>query len=561
MEPAIVFQDLSFTYKGGDRPALDRLQATVPAGQWLAVMGEEGAGKSSLCLTLNGLIPRFFKGDYRGRVLVNGGEVSGRKVAEMSRTVGLVLQDFEAQLFSSSVELEMAFGPENHGRSALEIASRIRQYLALVGLTGKERREPASLSGGEKQRLALGSILAMEPEILVLDEPTTDLDPAGRREVYGLARSWRDRGHTLVLVDQDPEEVVEADRVWLLKEGKIMADGRPRDLFRDPALCRRAGLRPPALAELFQLLGWPGAPLTLEEAVTLIDRQGWLGRHRANPPLGGLPPSGPVLIRMDRVCFTYPGHSLAVLQGLDLEIRPGEFLAILGPNGSGKSTLARLLNGLLKPTGGQVLVGGKPTSAFRSPEMARQVGYVFQNPDHQLFARSVAEEVGFGPKIQGMAAGTVRKRVEEALEAVGLAGAGQLEPFALTRGERQRVAVASMLAAQPAVLVLDEPTTGLDYGHQRSLLEMLQRLNDRGHTIVVITHHLWVAAEFCRRCLVLRAGQVLEDGPTREVFRDETRLAAAALLVPPIVRLSNRLGTRGLTVSELKEELAAGAGG
>jgi energy-coupling factor transport system ATP-binding protein len=560
MDKAVDLQDLSFTYRGGDRPALDHLKAAVPSGQWIAVMGAEGAGKSSLCLCLNGLIPGFFKGDYRGRVLVDGKEAAKTKVARLSRTVGLVLQDFEAQLFSSTVELEMAFGPENHGHPRAEIASRIRRYLDLVALTGKERREPASLSGGEKQRLAIASILAMEPRILVLDEPTTDLDPAGRREVYGLIRRWRDRGHALVLVDQDPEEVLEADRVWLLEEGRLVADGRPGDLFRDPAWCRRTGLRPPALAELFQLLGWPGNPLTLEETLALIARRGWpTGQHDDFQPVW-TPPSGPVLIRMAGVDYTYPGQTSPVLHNVDFEIRQGEFLAILGPNGSGKSTLARLLNGLLQPGKGRVLVGDRPTSAFRPPEMARQVGYVFQNPDHQLFARSVALEVGFGPRIQGGDADTVRARVREALEAVGLAGAEELEPFALTRGERQRVAVASMLAARPAVLILDEPTTGLDYPHQRGLLEMLKRLNDRGHTILLITHHLWVAAEFCRRCLVLRDGRVLDDGSTRQVFGNETRLAEAALSAPPIVRLSNRLGTRGLTVAELADELKGRAG-
>ncbi|MCU0580449.1 MAG: energy-coupling factor ABC transporter ATP-binding protein, partial [Desulfobacterota bacterium] len=251
MEKAIDFQDLTFTYRGGDHPALDHLKAAVPSGQWLVVMGEEGAGKSSLCLSLNGLIPRFFKGDYQGRVLVHGREAGLSKVAHLSRTVGLVLQDFEAQLFSSTVELEMAFGPENHGLPRTEIANRIGKYLGQVGLTGKEKREPASLSGGEMQRLAIGSILAMEPKILALDEPTTDLDPEGRREVYSLARQWRDRGHTVVLVDQDPEEVMEADRVWLLQGGKILADGRPPDLLTNAALCRRAGLRAPALPELF----------------------------------------------------------------------------------------------------------------------------------------------------------------------------------------------------------------------------------------------------------------------------------------------------------------------
>ena len=555
MDPAVAFHDLTFTYRGGERPALSGIRGTVTAGQWITVMGEEGAGRSTLCFTLNGLIPHFFRGAYQGRVLVQGREVAREKVAKLSRLVGLVLQDFEAQLFSSTVELEMAFGPENQGHSRPEIASRINKYLALIGLAGKERREPATLSGGEKQRLAIGSVLAMEPDILVMDEPTTDLDPVGREGVYALARHWREQGQTLVLVDQDPEAVIEADRIWLLQEGKLMAQGPPKELFRDSALCRRAGLRPVALLELFQDLGWPGEPWTIEEAVQLAYQNGWRGPGRSAGPVDGFRPSGPLLIEVNWVSFGYPLPNRPVLTEIDLEIRQGEFLALLGPNGSGKSTLARLLNGLLKPAAGQVLIGGRPTAAFRPPEMARQVGYVFQNPDHQLFARTVEEEVAFGPTVQGERAETVRKRVQESLEAVDLFGFEKREPFGLTRGERQRVAVASMLAARPALLVLDEPTTGLDYGHQRGLLEMLKRLNDRGYTILIITHHLWVAAEFCRRCLVLQDGRILEDGPVREVFREETRLAEAALIVPPIVRLSNRLGTRGMTVGDLRAEL------
>jgi energy-coupling factor transport system ATP-binding protein len=240
---------------------------------------------------------------------------------------------------------------------------------------------------------------------------------------------------------------------------------------------------------------------------------------------------------------------------VNLAIREGEFVAILGQNGSGKTTLAKHLNGLLKPTAGQVAIHGKPSSLYSHREMARTVGHVFQNPDHQIFCRTVGEEVGFGLKLLGEDQRTIESRVSEALEAVGLQGYDEAIPFTLTRGEKQRVAVASVLAARPEVMVLDEPTTGLDYPQQRGMMEMLRRLHARGHTIIVITHSMWVAAEYAWRTVVMKDGRVLLDGPTRWAFAQENRLAEASLRPPAVVRLSNRLGARALTVEEMVQEL------
>ena len=233
MPPAITIEDLSFTYPKQNHPALRNLSGSIDPGQWTVLMGREGAGKSTLCFALNGLIPHFFRGRYRGRVMVGGRDPARTKVSEMARLVGLVFQDFEAQLFSTSVELEMVFGLENLGIPREEMDARIQNYLKWVGLEKMRQREPASLSGGEKQRLAIGAVLAMEPDFLVLDEPTTDLDPAGRQAVYEIMTQWRNLGKTLILVEQDPDVVLEADRLWVIHEGELKAEGLPQALFKE----------------------------------------------------------------------------------------------------------------------------------------------------------------------------------------------------------------------------------------------------------------------------------------------------------------------------------------
>jgi energy-coupling factor transport system ATP-binding protein len=308
--------------------------------------------------------------------------------------------------------------------------------------------------------------------------------------------------------------------------------------------------------DLFQALGWPGSPLTVGEALDLIDRHGLVKKAVSLPPT---PPhiqtKGPCFLQAEELEYAYPLQEARALQGLNWGIREGEFVALLGQNGSGKTTLAKHCNGLLQPTAGRMLVQGKPTTAYLHKDLAREVGYVFQNPDHQIFARTVEEEIGFGLKVMGMDPQTTRQRMAEALEVVELQGYEKKLPFTLTKGERQRVAVASVLAVQPRVIILDEPTTGLDYIHQRRMMDLLRRLNQRGHTIIIITHSMWVAAEYTRRTIVLKEGAIILDGPTRHVFAQEFKLAGASLAPPPLVQLSNRLGLQALTLEQMVQEL------
>jgi energy-coupling factor transporter ATP-binding protein EcfA2 len=558
MEPAISIEDFTFHYRGQERPALEHIHAQAEEGTSVVVMGHGGAGKSTLCCALNGLVPGFFRGRVQGRVVVKGREVARHKVAEMSRVVGLVLQDFEAQLFSTNVELEMAFGPENQCLAPSEIKRRVDHYLEFVGLGKLRRREPASLSGGQKQRLAIGSILAMEPEILVMDEPTTDLDPLGRQEVLSVAGDLRKTGRVLLIVDHEPETAEYADQVWLMKDGQIAAKGKPEEVFGNIPVLESCGVKVPPLVELFSSMGWPGRPLTAKEAIALIQEGNWVkpGQLKLEEPVKRNS-HGPAVIEAEGLGYLYPTHHIEALQKVALSIHEGEFVALLGQNGSGKTTLAKHFNGLLKPTYGRLLLKGKPTQQYSHLDIARLVGYVFQNPDHQIFSKTVYEEVGFGLRMLGESPKTIQDRVSEVLEVVGLQGYEHKIPFALTKGERQRLAVASVLAVRPQVVVLDEPTTGLDVRQQRDLMEMLKRLNQKGHTVIIITHSMDVAAEYANRVVVLKEGVILRDGPTRDVFSQEDLLTEASLRPPPLVQLSNWLGTRAVTVKQMVEELKA----
>jgi energy-coupling factor transport system ATP-binding protein len=556
MRPSLSIQNLSFTYRGGHRSALKNIHADIEEPAFVVLMGHGGAGKSTLCCSLNSLVPRFFPGEYQGRVFVKGKEVSRHTVPEMSRHVGMVLQDFESQLFSTNVELEMAFGPENHCLPREEIGRRIEQYLTFVGLHSFRQREPATLSGGQKQRLAIGSVLTLEPEILVMDEPTTDLDPVGREEVLSLAEKFREENRILLIVDHDPETALSADRVWLMHEGEVITKGSPEKVLPDLSKLNTCGIKPLPTIELFERMGWPGQPLTVESAMDLIERH-HLVRHRApfreTVSAGGMKSS---LLSAEGLRFTYPRFQAEALRGINLSIHEGEFVALLGQNGSGKTTLAKHFNGLLKPSSGKVSVQCRSTAGSSHRELARLVGYVFQNPDHQIFARTVREEVGFGLNALGEDPLTISKQVADALETVELQGYEEKNPFALTRGERRRIAVASVLATQPRVIILDEPTTGLDYSQQKKMMEMLRHLNQNGHTIVIITHSMWAAAEYATRTVVMKDGLIDADGRTRDIFANEAMLEQASLRPPPMVRLSNWLGTQALTVEGMVKELS-----
>ena len=540
-DPAIALHDVSFTYAGQTRPALDHVDLHVPRGQILAVMGPSAAGKTTLGKLIHRSIPSFHRGTIAGRIELFGADGTDLGVADVAGRVALVAQDFESQLFSTNVLQEVAFGLEQMGVERAAMRERAQRALAAVGLAGFEQRDPSTLSGGEKQRLSIAASLAMDPEILIFDEPTTDLDPEGKQEVLASLAALRAGGKTMILIEHETSAAEIADRLVLLDSGRIVADGPARELLSRVDLLERHAVRPPELATLAHRLNLRQVPASIDEAVDAVRCERSMTARSSSPATVTAARSAPAPIVLDGVHFAYPGGR-EVLDGVSLSIGAGEYLALLGRNGSGKTTLAKHFNGLLQPQAGSVRIAGASVIDAPPAELAARVGYVFQNPDLQIFADTVREEVRFGPENLGLAPEAVDQRATTTLQAVGLAAVADEDPFVLSKGERQLLAIASLLAMRPQVLVLDEPTTGLDYVEQRRVLDLLAELNGAGMAIVMITHTPWIVLECARRAVVVDSGRIGFDGSLRDFLASPTAPEHANFVAPPGSHVARRLG-------------------
>jgi len=555
-EPVVEIRNLQYRYRGQKGFALEDVQLSLNRGEFLMLMGPSEAGKSTLAATINGLIPHFHMGKMKGEVVVMGRVTKAYSVAEMAEIVGMVFQDFEAQLFSTNVELEVAFGPENFAVPREEIKVRIDENLNYVGLEGVRNRPPSTLSGGQKQKLAIASVLALKPQVLVMDEPTTDLDPISKMGVFEITHRLCKRDDlTLLIVEHETEEALFADRIALIKDSKLIKVGPTREILSDVDLLESLGVMPLGIPKFFKAVGVSELPLTPDEGVAEFRASGLKINESAYERMiteekVALKQHTKPLIQSQQLSHTYAG-GVEALKAVSLEINQGEMVAIIGQNGSGKTTLAKHFNGLLEPTDGEILVNGIPTRDQGIFKLGQSVGYVFQNPDHQIFSEKVFDEVAFNPRLRNFSEEEVKQRVTEALEAVDLAGQEEEDPFTLTKSGRQRVAVASVLASNPDVLILDEPTTGLDYSEQRSMMNMVRRLNENGSTIIFITHHMWVVAEYAKRAFVMKDGDIILEGTTRDVFSEEEVLRDAFLRPPHFVEFSHRLGYTFLTSEEM----------
>lgn len=565
---AVRIEALHYTYPQASPavpvPALRGIDLHVESGEFLAVMGPTGAGKTTLCLALNGLVPQSTGGSFRGNVWVAGCNTKAHPVAELATQVGLVFQDSESQLFNMSVEDEVAFGPEGLGLPVEEIEGRAEWALGVLGLTELRDRSPAHLSGGQQRRVAIAAVLAMRPGILVLDEPTAGLDPLARLAMLSVIGQLRNQGTTVVMVTQDADAVTGlADRVLVLDAGQIVLEGPPQEVFGKVEQLHALGVDVPQVAELSYRLGIQPPCLTVEQAFQALSRNDWRW-----PPAGGLAQTPTdqadqtreAVISFEDAWYRYAGGAQA-LAGADLAISPAEYVALIGANGSGKTTLAKHMNGLLRPQQGRVLVAGFDTRRKSAGELARRVGYVFQNPDHQIFAPTVWEEIAFGPRNLGLDREEIQKRVGSALATFGLASLAELPPATLSYGQRRLVTLAAVHGMQPQVLILDEPSVGLDRRLTAQVTEWASELHAAGAAVVLITHDMRLAV-LASRCLLMQAGKVTLDTPMAEFLSRPERLVRAGIEAPPIVELGRRLGLPAVppTVEDFCRALARQAG-
>ncbi|WP_405903710.1 ATP-binding cassette domain-containing protein [Streptomyces sp. NBC_00656] len=566
----IRFDNVSVQYEGVDRPTLSGVDLTVPEGELVLLVGPSGVGKSTLLGAVSGLVPHFTGGRLTGRVTVGGRDTRTHKPRELADLVGTVGQDPLSHFVTDTVEDELAYGMESLGLAPDVMRRRVEETLDLLGLAGLRDRPIATLSGGQQQRVAIGSVLTPHPRVLVLDEPTSALDPAAAEEVLAvLQRLVHDLGTTVLMAEHRLERVVQyADQVVLLPSpGAAPVMGAPAEVMAV------SPVHPPVVA-LGRLAGWEPLPLSVRDARRRAagmrerlegavpgpvggggtgklpppapahhpaPRRSALARLFARPPQEAPEPVTDATTRVERLGVRR--GRVEALRRVTLTVAPGETVALMGRNGAGKSTLLSALVGMVEPTSGTVLVGGRTPHRTTPREMVRRVGLVPQEPRDLLYADTVAAECAAADADAGAAPGSCRALVSELLPGV----ADATHPRDLSEGQRLALALALVLTARPPLLLLDEPTRGLDYAAKARLVGVLRTLAAEGHAIVLATHDVELAAELAHRVVILADGEVVADGPTPEVVVSSPAFAPqiAKILAPQ----------EWLTVSQVREAL------
>ncbi|MFF0727352.1 ABC transporter ATP-binding protein [Streptomyces sp. NPDC004134] len=555
----IRFEDVSVVYDGAAKPAIRGVDLTVPEGELALLVGPSGVGKSTLLNAVCGLVPHFTGGTLRGRVTVDGRDTRTHPPRELADVVGTVGQDPLAHFVTDTVEDELAYGMESLGLPRDTMRRRVEETLDLLGLTELRDRPIASLSGGQQQRVAIGSVLTPHPRVLVLDEPTSALDPAAAEEVLAvLQRLVHDLGTTVLLAEHRLERVVQyADQVIVLPSpGAAPEAGAPAEMMAV------SPVRPPVVA-LGRLAGWSPLPLTVRDArrraAPLRERLAGLtpgggeagpGERGAGP--GDGPGGGPAAVA-ER--FTVRRGRAEVLRGVSLSVAAGETVAVMGRNGAGKSTLLAGFVGMHRPAAGAVRLGDLVPHRTRPAELLRHAGLVPQDPRDLLYADTVAAECAAADGDAGAAAGTCRALVAELLPGVP----DEAHPRDLSEGQRLALALAVILTARPRLLLLDEPTRGLDYAAKARLVGVLRGLAAAGHAIVLATHDVELAAELAHRVVILADGEVVADGPTAEVVVASPSFAPQVAKILSPAGSDTAAGTTWLTVAQVRHALEAAA--
>jgi len=541
-DPIVDIENLTFRYRRASEPALHDLSLTIHPGEVLLVAGPSGCGKSTLIRAIHGLLPHAYPGELTGTVRVGGQVTTEVKLRDISVHVGTVLQDPARQIVGATVEAELAFGPENLGTPRAEIRQRIAQVARESGIEPLLGRETAALSGGERQLLAMGGILMLSPRLFVVDEPLANLDPQTAARLLGTLRRLADEGHAVVIVEHRIEEALELhpDRVLYLEEGRTRYLGD--------------------LAGFFEVADPDAVKLPFEVVLARLGRSAGVDTTPEASALRSAPTNGageaPPRLEFRGVRAGY--ESREVLHGIDARLGARETVAVLGPNGSGKTTLFRTAMRLMEPSAGEVLVDGRSASERSVADLATTFGFVFQSPSQMLFARTVREELEFGPRKLGRDVARLDGIVTEALRRTGLEDLEDIRerpPLTLSFGQQKRLALAIALALEPPTLLLDEPSAGQDHRTARRFMHELLAIPGL-ESVYLVTHDVDLALAHADRILLFRGGEIVADGPPADVIEDEDRWTSCNLRVTSLMRANT--AQRGATGRFLgAEELAA----
>nr|WP_088104466.1 energy-coupling factor transporter ATPase [Halalkalibacter urbisdiaboli] len=558
----IHLEDVTFTYPGGEKPVLKNVSLSIERGDFVALIGGNGSGKTTLCKTLNGLIPHYYVGDFSGTVMVNGVGTTQAKVAEMSKHVGYVYQDFENQIIRPTVLDDASFAPLNYGiRSFREQGQKALQ---LTGLQQYASEFVWQLSGGQKHLLALASAMSLDPDILIIDEPVAQLDPQHARDIYDILKTFNEREQkTIIVIEHHTEFIAEyCKHVVLMDDGEVIWQKRTKEALSQVDELMSRHIYPPQVTQAAHRLNYSTLPVTLDEAVQQFrcppkgNRDHALLKQRLKTE---------AVIEIMNVSFSYKTVNRTrkqVLEDISISFNKGERVALVGNNGAGKSSLMRLITGLTKPDQGQVMVKGINTRESSPETLAELVTFIYQNPEQMFIDDSVRKDVEFFLKARNISG--YQQRVDDILARFRLTDLQERDGRLMSGGQQRRASLAIGVAMNPAVMLLDEPTANLDMATRKDILETMNQLEGQVETVILATHDMELVAEWANRIIVMSNGQILHDGNRDSVFGDPDLLAQAGLVPPQILELSQVLNLERLcyTVEDFvalqKEETANG---
>lgn len=545
--------------------ALHNITLRIQLGEFVGIIGPSGAGKTTLASLISGAIPHHYSGDLQGSVRIMGEDTTALSLTDIACVVGAIMQDIDAQMVAASVEDELLFGLENFGIAHEDIPSRINQALLTVGISSLRHRDLDTLSGGQKQKVAIAALLALQPQVMVLDEPTCALDPVSSRAIFSILHDLnRDYGITIIVIEQKVALLTEfCQRLLVLARGELVLDAPVSEALEQQSLLENIGINYPRSTHLVKqlqeesIIASSALPVNISDTIatiladvchTHIDTDVCKSRENCEPHLHAAEACGgselQPCLRFNNVSFSY-SNNVQALCDVSFDAYPGECIAVVGKNGAGKTTLTKLINGLLRPSEGMIEINGRNTACLRISQIARDVSTLFQNPDRQLAQSTVLDEVMFSALLVGKREWEARDQALEIIHYLQLDP--DASPFLLSRGQRQMVALAATIVNKPRVLVLDEPTCGLDYRECNRIMQVVQQLRNEGCCVIMVCHDMEVVLDNASRIFVVTDGRLLMQGGVRNVFERVDICEQAALFPPMLCQVSQALVQQGIS--------------